>query len=69
MNRYTTALNNSMISFAVFLVLAELVTSGFSPGFFFTIDRGWEGMGIMASIWHFVLALSSLSSSWANQSI
>tara|TARA_E500000331_G_scaffold143902_1_gene140206 strand:- start:319 stop:756 length:438 start_codon:yes stop_codon:yes gene_type:complete len=50
MSRFTAAFFHFLISFAVFLVLVYLIVFIWFPGFFFTIDGGWEGMRIIIGV-------------------
>ncbi len=50
MSRYTAAFYHFLISFVVFIFLAYLVLFEWHPGFFYTIDGGWEGMRIIIGV-------------------
>lgn len=50
MSRYLAASYHLLISLAVFAVLAWLVLFVWYPGFFYTIDGGWEGMRIIIAV-------------------
>ncbi len=47
MTRYHAAFYHLLISLAIFAVLTYLVLAVWYPGFFFSIDGGWEGMRII----------------------
>lgn len=50
MSRYRASFYHFLISLAVFILLAYLVLFDWYPGFFYTIDGGWEGMRILIGV-------------------
>ena len=50
MSRYLAAFYHLLISLVVFVFLAYLVLYVWYPGFFYTIDGGWEGMRIIIGV-------------------
>ena len=50
MTRFHAAFYHLLISLAVFLVLAYIILYIWYPGFFYTIDGGWEGMRIIIGV-------------------
>jgi hypothetical protein len=50
MSRYQAFLYHFIISFALFVVLAYIILFHWYPGFFYSIDGGWEGMRIIIGV-------------------
>lgn len=50
MSRYRASFYHFLISLVVFILLAYLVLFDWYPGFFYTIDGGWEGMRIIIGV-------------------
>lgn len=50
MSRYRASFYHFLISLAVFILLVYLILFEWYPGFFYSIDGGWEGMRIIIGV-------------------